>query len=46
LVERAGVRQRPGSHVIMVSKARAVAGVIMAAAAAVDRPTVGAGGAK
>jgi hypothetical protein len=47
LVERAGVSQRPGSHVIMVSKPRAVADVIMAAAAAVDRrPTVAAGGAK
>jgi hypothetical protein len=45
LVERAGVRQRPASHVNMVSKPRAMADVIMAAAA-VHRPTVAAGGAK
>jgi hypothetical protein len=46
LVERAGVRQRPGSHVIMVSRPEPWPDVIMAAAAAVDRPTVATGSAK
>jgi len=46
MVERAGVRQRPGFHVNIVSKPRAVADVIMAVAAAMDGPTVGADGAK
>jgi pimeloyl-ACP methyl ester carboxylesterase len=48
MAERAGaeITELEGSHVIMVSKPGAVADVIMAAAAAVDRPAVGAGGAK
>jgi hypothetical protein len=48
MAERAGaeITELDGCTVIMVSKPRAVADVIMAAAAAVDRPTVGAGGAK
>jgi pimeloyl-ACP methyl ester carboxylesterase len=46
MAERAGatITQLDGSHVIMVSQPEAVADVIMAAVAAVDRPTVAAGG--
>lgn len=46
MAERAGatITQVEGSHVIMVSQPAAVAEVIQTAAAAVDRPTVAAGG--
>jgi pimeloyl-ACP methyl ester carboxylesterase len=46
MAERAGatITELDGSHVIMVSQPEAVADVIMTAAAAVDRPTVAAGG--
>jgi pimeloyl-ACP methyl ester carboxylesterase len=46
MAERAGatITELEGSHVIMISKPAAVADVIMTAAAAVDRPTVAAGG--
>jgi pimeloyl-ACP methyl ester carboxylesterase len=41
---RATITEVEGSHVIMVSQPEAVTDVIMTAAAAVDRPTVAAGG--
>jgi pimeloyl-ACP methyl ester carboxylesterase len=46
MAERAGatITEVDGSHVIMVSQPEAVTDVIMTAAAAVDRPTVAAGG--
>jgi pimeloyl-ACP methyl ester carboxylesterase len=46
MAERAGatITEVDGSHVIMVSQPDAVTDVIMTAAAAVDRPTVAAGG--
>ena len=46
MAERAGatITELEGSHVIMISKPEAVVDVIMTAAAAVDRPTVAAGG--
>jgi pimeloyl-ACP methyl ester carboxylesterase len=46
MAERAGatITELDGSHVIMVSQPEAVTDVIMTAAAAVDRPTVAAGG--
>ena len=46
MAERAGatITEIEGSHVIMISQPEAVTGVIMTAAAAVDRPTVAAGG--
>jgi pimeloyl-ACP methyl ester carboxylesterase len=46
MAERAGatITELDGSHVIMVSQPEAVTDVILTAAAAVDRPTVAAGG--
>jgi pimeloyl-ACP methyl ester carboxylesterase len=46
MAQRAGatITEVEGSHVIMVSQPEAVTDVIMTAAAAVDRPTVAAGG--
>jgi pimeloyl-ACP methyl ester carboxylesterase len=46
MAERAGatITEIEGSHVIMISQPEAVTDVIMTAAAAVDRPTVAAGG--
>lgn len=46
MAERAGatITEADGSHVIMVSQPEVVADVILTAAAAVDRPTVAAGG--
>jgi pimeloyl-ACP methyl ester carboxylesterase len=46
MAERAGatIAEIEGSHVIMISRPEAVTDVIMTAAAAVDRPTVAAGG--
>jgi pimeloyl-ACP methyl ester carboxylesterase len=46
MAERAGatITELEGSHVIMLSQPEAVAEVIMTAVAAVDRPTVAAGG--
>jgi pimeloyl-ACP methyl ester carboxylesterase len=46
MAERAGatITELEGSHVIMISQPEAVTDVIMTAAAAVDRPTVAAGG--
>ncbi|HEX2432926.1 MAG TPA: alpha/beta hydrolase [Gaiellaceae bacterium] len=46
MAERAGatITELEGSHVIMISQPDAVAGVILTAAAAVDRPTVTVGG--
>jgi pimeloyl-ACP methyl ester carboxylesterase len=46
MAERAGatITEIEGSHVIMVSRPEAVTDVIITAAAAVDRPTVAAGG--
>jgi pimeloyl-ACP methyl ester carboxylesterase len=48
MAKRAGaeITELDGSHVIMISNPDAVTDVIMTAAAAVDRPSVGAGGAK
>jgi pimeloyl-ACP methyl ester carboxylesterase len=48
MAERAGaeITELDGSHVIMISNPEAVTDVIMTAAAAVDRPSVGTGGAK
>jgi hypothetical protein len=40
----AAITEVEGSHVVMVSQPAAVTDVIMTAAAAVDRPTVGASG--
>jgi pimeloyl-ACP methyl ester carboxylesterase len=48
MAERPGaeITQVDGSHVTMISQPKAVTDVIMTAAAAVDRPTVAAGGGK
>jgi hypothetical protein len=46
MADRAGatITELDGSHVIMISQPEAVTDVIKTAAAAVDRPTVAAGG--
>jgi hypothetical protein len=48
MAERAGaeITELDGSHVIMISNPEAVTDVTMITAAAVDRPSVGPGGAK